>query len=171
VAAQAYKWLIGPRGAAWLWTSPDHVSELQPLAPSWKTVPEPYAEYYGEPWALPEHGRRADGSLVWFSWPGALAGLEILAQLDPAEVEARCLSLAASFRAEAAALGFTLTPEDAPSHIVGLRAPDPEAMRERLLERRVVGAVRGGSLRVGFHAFNDDRDVDAVLEALGRPQT
>jgi selenocysteine lyase/cysteine desulfurase len=169
VAVHGYKWLIGPRGAAWMWTSPEHLADMQPLVPSWKTVPEPYADYYGGPWKLPDHGRRIDTSLSWFSWAGVRAALETLAQLDTEEAEARCLSLSAGFREEAAARGFSLTPEDAPSHIVALRAPDPEALRERLLDHKVVGAVRDGSLRVGFHAFNDDRDVKAVLEALGRP--
>jgi selenocysteine lyase/cysteine desulfurase len=34
---------------------------------------------------------------------------------------------------------------------------------------RVLAAVRGGFLRLGFHAFNNEDDVDAALEALGRP--
>ena len=169
VAAQAYKWLIGPRGAAWLWIAPHRLLELQPLAPSWKTVSEPYADYYGSGWELPEHGRRVDESLAWFSWPGARAALETLGELDAEEVEGRALSLARRLREEAGARGFALVPEDAPSQIVGVLTDDPEGLRTRLLERKVVAAVRGGSLRVGFHAYNDEGDVDALLEALGRP--
>jgi selenocysteine lyase/cysteine desulfurase len=33
----------------------------------------------------------------------------------------------------------------------------------------VIGAVREGSLRLGFHAYNDESDVEAALDALGRP--
>jgi selenocysteine lyase/cysteine desulfurase len=33
----------------------------------------------------------------------------------------------------------------------------------------VLAAVRGGFLRLGFHAFNDESDVSAALDALGRP--
>jgi selenocysteine lyase/cysteine desulfurase len=171
VAAQAYKWLIGPRGAGWLWASPDRLGELQPLAPSWKSVADPYTEYYGSPWELPDHARRVDTSMAWFSWPGARVGLETLRELDPHEVESRCLSLAREFREEAARRGFSMVPEDAPSHIVALDAPDPGALRDRLLERKVIGAVRGGSLRLGFHAYNDERDVATALDAIGRAST
>jgi selenocysteine lyase/cysteine desulfurase len=161
--------MLGPRGATWLWVSPARLEELTPLAPSWKTVPEPYADYYGGPVELPLHGRRADSSLVWHIWPGALAALRILTELDPAEVEERCLSLASTFRSEASRRGFPLVPEEMPTHIQALEVDDPTGLKGRLSAHKVIGAVRGGSLRLGFHAFNDETDVEAALEALGRP--
>ena len=169
VAAHAYKWLLGPRGATWLWVSPELLDDLHPLAPSWKTVPEPYADYYGGPIELPRHARRADMPLAWQVWPGAKAALDTIARLDAEEAERRCLSLAGRFREEAAARGFSLVPEDAPSQIQALSVPDPAALKARLAERMVIGAIRGGSLRLGFHAFNDESDLEAALDALGKP--
>lgn len=169
VAAHAYKWLLGPRGATWLWISPTRLKELRPLAPSWKTVPEPYADYYGGPVELPDHARHVDLPLAWQVWPAALAGLRLVAALDAVEVEKHCLSLAREFREEADRRGFHLVPEDAPTHIQALEVPDPAALRERLRTARVIGAVRGGFLRLGFHAYNDEADVRAALDALGRP--
>ena len=169
VAAHGYKWLLGPRGAAWLWTHPDYLLELEPLMPSWKTVPEPHQTYYGGPIDLPAHARRVDTSLAWFSWPGARAALDLVSAVDAADVERRCLGLAEAFRDAATGRGFRLIPQDAPSQVVAVEVPDPTALRERLLERRVVGAVRGGRLRLGFHAYNDMSDVARALDALGRP--
>jgi selenocysteine lyase/cysteine desulfurase len=169
VAAHGYKWLLAPRGAAWLWVRPELLGRIQPLAPSWKTVADPYADYYGGPMVLPDHGRRLDATLAWFSWAGARTALDLVSSLDADEVEARCLGLAGAFRDQAAIRGFTLVPEEVPSQTVGVRLPDPRAVRDRLLERRVIGSVREGSLRLGFHAYNDESDVEAALEALGRP--
>jgi selenocysteine lyase/cysteine desulfurase len=169
VAAHAYKWLLGARGTTWLWISPDRLEELQPLAPSWKTVPEPYADYYGGPVELPRDARRVDLPLAWHVWPAALAGLRLVKGLDPVEVEEHCLELAREFRQEAARRGFRLVPEDAPSQIQALEVPDPKGLSGRLKEKRVIGAVRGGSFRLGFHAYNDRTDVAAALDALGRP--
>jgi selenocysteine lyase/cysteine desulfurase len=169
VTSHGYKWLLAPRGAAWLWVRPDLLTELQPLAPSWKTVADPYAEYYGGPMDLPDNGRRLDATLAWFSWVGARAALDLVASLDGDQVEAHCLALAARFRQEAEARGFTLVPEEAPSQTVALRLPDPAGVRRRLIERKVIGSAREGSLRLGFHAYNDESDVDAALAALGRP--
>ncbi|HKX25873.1 MAG TPA: aminotransferase class V-fold PLP-dependent enzyme [Actinomycetota bacterium] len=169
VASHGYKWLLAPRGAAWLWVRPELLGTLQPLAPSWKTVADPYAEYYGGPMELPDNGRRLDATMPWFSWVGARAALDLIRSLDAREVEAHCLKLAGAFREEAESRGLAVVPQEEPSQTVALRAPDPAALRERLRERRVIGAVRGGFLRLGFHAYNDESDVKAALEALGRP--
>ena len=167
VAAHGYKWLLAPRGAAWLWVRPERLDEVRPLAPNWKSIPEPYTEYYGGPLALASTARKLDAPLAWFSWPAARAALELLASLEPDDVERRCLDLAAAFRDEAAARGFELVPQDVPTQIVGIRVSDPRQVRERLLARKVVGAVRANLLRLGFHAYNDESDVAAALEALG----
>ncbi len=168
VAVHGYKWLLGPRGAAWLYVRPDHVARTSPLAPSWKSVPNPYADYYGGPYELAPDARRLDASLAWFPWVGARAALELILSLDAEAVETRCLQLAASFRERARERGFRLTPEEVPSQIVGLLVEDPEGLRDRLARQRVVAAVRGGFLRVGFHAFNDEGDLSAALTALGK---
>ncbi len=165
-AAHGYKWLLSPRGAGWLWVRPERLAELAPLAPSWKTAEDPYADYFGGPYAPAATTRRLDATLAWFSWPGARAALELLGSMDPGAVEARCLGLSRAFREEAAGRGLVLVPEEVPTQIVSVRVEDPGALRERLLDRRIIGAVRGGSFRLGFHAYNDESDVAAALDAL-----
>ncbi len=169
VAAHGYKWLLAPRGTAWLWVRPERLPDLRPLAPGWKTVEAPFADYYGGPLAPAAGARRLDASLAWFSWVGARAALELLDSFDAAAIEARCLSLAQSFREAAAERGFRLAPTEVPSQTAAIHVPDPEALRARLEERRVIASVRGGSLRLGFHAYNDESDLAAVLEALEAP--
>jgi selenocysteine lyase/cysteine desulfurase len=170
-AAPGYKWLVGPRGATWLWTHPDRRDELRPLAPNWHSVADPYAEYYGGPMELAPDARRLDTSMAWLSWVGARAALELLLGLDSGEVEDRALGLARAFREGAAGAGFQLIAEDAPSQTVGVRLDDPDAARAGLKEQGIIGAVRDGFLRLGFHAFNDESDVEAALRALGKTET
>ena len=40
----------------------------------------------------------------------------------------------------------------------------------RLEGRGVIASARGLGLRVSFHAYNNDEDVDAILEALDAEQ-
>jgi selenocysteine lyase/cysteine desulfurase len=165
VVAHGYKWLLAPRGAAWLYVRTDRIAELEPLAANWKNVPDPYATYYGAA-PLAADARKLDASLAWFSWIGAKAALDLVCSLPGVEVEKRALSLAREFSEAAERAGFALAPREMPSQIVAVTVADAEALWTRLADRRVLAAVRGGYLRVGFHAFNDRTDVQAALEAL-----
>jgi selenocysteine lyase/cysteine desulfurase len=166
-ATVGYKWLLAPRGASWLWVRPDRRDELRPLAPNWHSVAEPYEDYYGPEMELAPDARRLDTSMAWLSWVGARPALELLLSLNASEVEAHSLGLARTFRGRAAEAGIGLVPEEAPSQIVGVLLDDPDEVRRRLKEEGVMAAVRGGTLRIGFHGFNDASDVDAALRALG----
>lgn len=167
--AVGYKWMCGLRGANWLWVRPERRNELRPLAPNWHSLEDPYADYYGRSLDLAPDARRFDTSMAWLPWVGTRASLDLLAGLDPVGVEARALGLAGMFREGAGGAGFKLVPQEEPTQIVGVKLDDPGSVRERLKDLGVMAAVRGGFLRLGFHAFNDESDVESALKALGTP--
>ncbi|HYH28612.1 MAG TPA: aminotransferase class V-fold PLP-dependent enzyme, partial [Actinomycetota bacterium] len=166
VVAHGYKWLVGPRGAAWMHVREDRLAELQPLMPNWHAIPEPYADYYGGPFELAPGARKLDTSISWFPWVGARAALELISSLDREAVERRALELARAFREGARERGLTLVAEEVPSQTVAVLVDDPERVTAALKRRNVVGAVRAGSLRLGFHGFNTDEDVETALRVL-----
>ena len=54
-------------------------------------------------------------------------------------------------------------------HLFGLRPPPGvplDAVRAALAERNVSVSVRGGSVRVSPHVYNDEADAAALLDAL-----
>lgn len=167
VAGAAYKWLLSPRGTAWMYTSPERAVEMAPLAPSWKTHAHPYENYYGPPFDPPADARRFDTSLAWPVWIGFARALELLEEVGLARIEERVLDLSRRFCTGLESLGLSPACADgAPSHIVGLRASDPEAVRAALADHQVVAAVRGSFVRFSFHFFNDESDIQRALEAL-----
>jgi selenocysteine lyase/cysteine desulfurase len=168
VAVSGYKWLLGVRGASWLHVRPERQAELSPLIPNWHSVEEPYADYYGGSVEIASGTRGLDTSFSWLPWVGSRTALELIGSLDAAAVERRCLDLAAAFREGVREVGFEESPQEVPSQIVAVSVPDAEEVRARLKEGRVVAAVRAGSIRFGFHAFNNESDVAAGLEALAR---
>lgn len=169
IAVHGYKWLLCPRGCAWLYVRPDRLADLEPLSPSWKSSADPYREYFGGPLDYAAGTRRLDASLSQLPWIGAHAALEMLLELDAGEVEQQALRLAQAFRGGAAERGFATVEIASPSHIVCADVEDPDAVARGLLEHRVAASVRGSRLRVGFHGFNDDEDVHALLTALPQP--
>ena len=93
-AAAVYKWLLAPRGTAWMSLS-DRVSRIMtPHAANWYAGEDPWQTIYGLPLRLAESARRFDASPTWFSALGAGLTLPWLASLDGAAVEAHTVGLA-----------------------------------------------------------------------------
>ncbi|MCW2735139.1 MAG: selenocysteine lyase [Mycobacterium sp.] len=155
-AAAVYKWLLAPRGTAWMSTS-DRVSRLMtPHLANWYAGEEPWSSIYGLPLRLADDARRFDTSPAWFGAFGAGLTLPWLASLDRDAVEAHCLGLATRLRTE-----FGLPP--LASAIVSLPFADAA---EKLKTAGLRASVRAGAVRVGFHLYNTEDDLQRLLEAL-----
>jgi selenocysteine lyase/cysteine desulfurase len=162
LAVHGYKWLLCPRGAAWLVTR--HHDELRPLMPGWKSAAD--GGFFGGRLRLAAGAARCDTSPAWLSWVGAEAAIALLATLPTAAVERHCLALAAAFRDGAREVGARPVGAGEPSHIAVARVSDPDAVSARLRSGGVRARLLGDGLRVGFHYFNNDQDVAAALGAL-----
>ena len=171
LVVHGYKWMLAPRGAAWMVVRPDHQAHLQPLAPGWKSTTWPYG-YFGAVDELAPGAQRLDTQTSWLPWIGAAAAVRLHLDLDPVAVRAHCLRLAERLRTGLRELGLSIPGDDLPasagtdSHIVVANSDD-ECLDPQLLHRRGVRALcTPARLRVGVHYFNDDTDADAVLHAV-----
>ena len=156
VACTAYKWLMSPRGTAFLTLSERALAQTEPAAANWYAADERFGRYYEPKLHLAEDARRLDLSPAWFSWVGTEPALQILCEIGVERIHEHDLALANRFRA-----GLDLEPSD--SAIVSADVPGAE---EKLRRAGILAAVRGGSLRASFHLYNTDEDVDAALSAL-----
>ncbi len=156
VVCAAYKWLMSPRGTAFLAVQPERLEMVRPLAANWWAAEDPHATYYGPPLRLAHGARRLDTSPAWFSWVGAAPALELVEQIGVEAIHAHDVRLANRFRA---GLGLP----ESNSAIVSLDMPEAEA---RLARAGIQAAVRAGSLRASFHVYSTEQDVDAALDAL-----
>jgi selenocysteine lyase/cysteine desulfurase len=154
VVASGYKWLLSPRGVAWLAVHPD--LDPVPQLAGWYAGDDPWTSVYGLPMHLAADARRLDTSHAWYCHVGAGVALPWFASLDRAAVRAHCAGLADAFRA---GLGM----EPAGSAIVAVRHPDAV---ERLAAAGIVASSRAGAARVSFHVYNTEADVAAALRAL-----
>ncbi|AKS30573.1 aminotransferase class V-fold PLP-dependent enzyme [Mycolicibacterium goodii] len=153
----AYKWLLAPRGTAWMSLSGRVASAMTPHAANWYAGHEPWDSIYGLPLRLADEARRFDVSPAWFAALGAGLTLPWLASLDPVAVEAHAVGLANGLRRE-----LELPPHD--SAIVSIPVSGAE---DRLRRAGIRAAVRAGAVRVGFHLYNTEDDLDRLLDALG----
>jgi selenocysteine lyase/cysteine desulfurase len=152
----AYKWLMCPRGTAFLVLSPALGERMTPHQAGWYSAADPLRDQYGPPLRLADTARRFDTSPAWFSWVGTEPALQVLLDVGVDTVHAHDLSLANRFRA-----GLGQEPGD--SAIVSADLPDAT---EKLARAGIMAAARAGRLRASFHLYNTESDVDAALEAL-----
>ncbi len=158
--ASVYKWLLAPRGTAFLSVSERLAGSMTPHAANWYAGELPWESIYGLPLRLAADARRFDTSPAWFGALGAGLTLPWLAGLDAVAVEAHTVGLADTLRAE-----LDLPPN--PSAIVSLPSGRHEHAAERLQRAGVRASVRAGAVRVGFHLYNTTDDLDQLLTALG----
>jgi selenocysteine lyase/cysteine desulfurase len=156
VACAAYKWLLSPRGTAFVALSERAIEQTPPAAANWFAADDRFGSYYHHDLRLAKDARRLDLSPAWFSWVGTEPALRVLCDIGVDAIHDNDVGLANRFRA-----GLGLPAGD--SAIVSTNLPGAE---DRLGRAGILAAVRGGALRASFHVYNTNDDVDAALSAL-----
>jgi len=152
----AYKWLLSPRGVAFMSMKPELIESLVPHSAGWFAGEDVWDSIYGSPLRLAKNARRFDTSPAWFSWVGAASAIEFLTRINTKEICEHNIGLANSFLS-----ALDLPPQN--SAIVSLERPDAA---ERLKAAGVRTAIRAGKVRVSFHLYNTDEDVALAVNAL-----
>jgi selenocysteine lyase/cysteine desulfurase len=158
VVCGAYKWLMSPRGSAFLAISDRLLERAVPHSAGWYAGDDVHASYFGPPLRLASTARRLDLSPAWFSWVGTAPALDVVEQIGVDAIHDHNLALANRFRA-----GIGLEPSN--SAIVCAELPGAV---ERLQRAGIIAAMRGGRLRTSWHVYNSEDDVDQALNALSR---
>jgi selenocysteine lyase/cysteine desulfurase len=156
LVCSAYKWLLSPRGTAFLALGERLLDRMRPLAANWYAAGGARGSYYGLEMPLPDTAARLDISPAWFSWVGTAPALEVLLDIGIERIHEHDVALANRFRA-----GLGLEPSN--SAIV---TAEVDGADEKLELAGIRAATRTGSLRASFHVHNGEEDVDAALAAL-----
>ena len=156
VVGSGYKWLLGPRGTCFFAISPT-APALPELAAGWYAGEARWDAIYGPPLRLARDARRYDVSPAWGCWVGHTPALDLLLEIGIDRIHAHDVGLANAFRD-----GLGLPAGD--SAIVSVAAPDDIAAR--VAEAGIAAAVRAGRLRLSFHLYNSEADVEAALRVL-----
>ena len=154
LVAAGYKWLISPRGTAWMTVAPERLDDVLPAHAGWFAGDDAYKSYIGPPLRLASDARRLDTSPAWFSWVGAVPALDLLVDVgidvDP--------------RAQRGA-GEPLPRGDG-ARAVGLRDGVARGDADKPCARRASRRAARRRLRVGFHLYNDEADADRAVDVL-----
>ena len=172
LVTSGYKWLSAHGGVAFLVLSQDLSGRL-PGSVGWKGTHEPFA-FDARELRLADDARRFElATMSYASAIGLEASVAMLSSIGFGRIESHARRLAARLVDRADELGWRpfrpLDDASASSHLVSLRHADrdPALVADRLVSRhRIVCGGRGGGLRISLHAYNDEDDVDRLVEAL-----
>jgi selenocysteine lyase/cysteine desulfurase len=156
VACSAYKWLLSPRGTAFMTVRRERLAELVPLAAGWYPGESRWESIYGPPLRLAGDARRLDISPAWLSWVGTAAALEYIEAIGIERIHAHDVALANRLRD-----GLEMPPGNSAMVSVSI-AGAADTAREAGLRM----AVRAGGLRASFHLYNTEADADLAIDAL-----
>jgi len=155
LVAGAYKWLLSPRGTAFLAVRPECAVGLRPVAPGWYAGEDVWGSIYGPAMQLAGSARRADVSPAWLCWMGTAPALELIAKVGVDRIHRHDVELADAIRE---GLGLPAST----SAIVAIPLDEPVD----LSLHGITASMRVGSLRVACHLYNDLADVEALLAAV-----
>lgn len=167
-AGSGQKWLCGPVGTGMLYVAPEWQERLAPAGPSYTGYHEPYGD--PDAWQLHAGARRHDtAALSGEASAAAVAAHDLLDGFGWGHVHARATSLARNLATQLEERGYIVGPRGETT-LVSWEDSDPPATVERLGQRGV--AVRNlpntPYLRASVGVWNDESDLDRLIEALAR---
>jgi selenocysteine lyase/cysteine desulfurase len=177
-ACASYKWLMGDFGLGFFYAREDLLDRMPRAQHGWRQLAS--FEYHMLP-----HDDPGPFPASWKTVPGAPGRFELgtfsrtaeaclahslpyILETGVAKIQAHARSLTARLHRELPRLGYeTLTPPECGAPIATFVAKDPEATKARLARAGVAVKVDQHYMRVSPSVYNDQADVDRLLEALG----
>lgn len=167
-----YKWQMGPYAFGYLWAAERHRGG-RGIESTWsgRKGSDDFNRLVDYTDELRDGARRFDAG-EWSNFvllPMAAAALDLIADWQPERVSEAVAPLTARVEDGARRLGFEPVPaaERVP-HLIGVRFPagEPQGLRQRLADNRVFVSLRANAVRVAPHLYNDEADIDRLLNVL-----
>jgi selenocysteine lyase/cysteine desulfurase len=168
-----YKWLLGPYGLGYLYVAPKWRERGMPHEQSWLTRAgsEDFARLVDYRDEYRPGARRFDmGEFPQFVLvPMAMAALRQILAWGVDNIQEAISTLTGRIAEYAQGEGYgVLPPDQRCGHMIGIRHPEgiPSELAGQLRETRVFVSIRGDSIRIAPHLYNDEKDVERLFEVL-----
>jgi selenocysteine lyase/cysteine desulfurase len=176
LAADGHKWLLGPEGAGIAYIRREHLAKLRPIGPGWHSV-SPTQEFTHIELKLRnaasryEAGSQNSGDILALG-----ASLRMLQELGVENLAAAVLDITDLACEKLKSIGAKIISDRRPDHrsgeqrsgIIAFEMPgsEPMALKRYAGQQKVVFGCRAGRLRISPHAYNNEEDLDRLVEAL-----
>ena len=172
MAACSHKWMLGLLGIGFLYVDRELLPNLRPALVGWHSVEDPFT-FDGTRFDLRTDSSRLEEAAPTFPMVYGLgAAVDMLLEAGVADTAAHITGLLDRAAGALEAIGCEVSP--APEHRAGIlmikpRSADVDALAEACAERGIAVSVRRGRLRLSAHLYNNEDDVDALVDLLRDP--
>ncbi len=176
LAADGHKWMLGPEGAGIAYIRREQLEKLRPLGVGWHSVMPGQDYTHIELNLRPTAARYEGGSQNNAGMLALGASLDLLTGLGIESVAAAVLDFTDRACERLTEIGAKIVSDRRLDHrngqqrsgIVAFELPgrDPMALKRHAMRQQVVFGCRAGRLRISPHAYNNEEDLDRLVEAL-----
>ena len=168
-----YKWLLGPYGLGYLYVAPKWRESGVPLEQSWiaRAGSDDFSRLVDHTDAYRPGARRFDmgESPQFVLAPMAIAALQQVLAWGVERIQQTLALLTEKVAQLAAGIDYTvLPPEERSAHMIGIRHARgiPAGLPQLLHDANVFVSVRGDSIRIAPHLYNDAGDIERLFAVL-----
>jgi selenocysteine lyase/cysteine desulfurase len=169
LCVDAYKWLLSPNGAGFIYVSPELREHLSPIVIGWRSDRnwrEVNNLNHGEPLFVESAEKYEGGALPFPSLYAMGTAVDMLLGFGMDTVETRVLELAGKTRGLLRALGANVNTDNSQIVTACLPGRDAVELARYLKEKRILVSARHGRLRVSSHIYNIEEDLETLRRAL-----
>lgn len=179
--ADSHKWMLGPEGAGVFFVRDEHLDKLRPTGIGWRSVPRPM-DFEDIEQPLRKTASRYEGGTQCMGAFAAMgSSIKLLQRFGPRAISRRVIELSdyacerlrgidAEVKTPRDVFGEDASGQEGTNKrgivVFKLAGQEPEAVKQRCLERGVILSCRNGMLRISPHAFNNEDDIEQLIEAL-----
>lgn len=163
------KYLLGTAGIGFLWVRNALAEKLVPTTSGWFAQADTHAMdiFANDPGPGARRFQAGTPPVPSLYMAQAGLGLIIGLGLDAIETRVRSLTRLALDRLADEKIAVATPDDDARrGPMVAVRARDDNALVARLIDQGIITSCRDGNVRAGFHAYNNEADIDRFIKAL-----
>jgi selenocysteine lyase/cysteine desulfurase len=173
LCATGHKWMLSGYGSGFVYLSRELLERSKPRAIGWLSVEDPYSDRNNEIHLRYDAAARAELGCPHFAGVFALgSSVDQIATIGMKNIEERALKLNQFLTSRLIDSGWkVLSPiadERMRSAETLVAADDPEGVVSKLAEQRIIVTQKPQGIRVATHFFNNEADVERLIEGLGQ---
>ncbi|MGE3315369.1 MAG: aminotransferase class V-fold PLP-dependent enzyme [Planctomycetaceae bacterium] len=173
LSADGHKWMLGPEGAGLFYLKSEHLDLLRPVGVGWHSVTNA-GEFTDPAMTLkPAADRYEGGTHNYAGIVGFVASLKLLTDIGTDATSKRIhdvTNLLCAKLPDAGAIVASARDNNRWSGIVSFELPghEPMALKKHCRNFGVAVNQRAGRVRASAHVYNNEDDIDKLIDALKR---